>query len=63
LKVEMSGEFCPKASLILIDISGVTPALSFSTRESATRETPMCAANAVTLMGMEAMASLMMLPG
>jgi hypothetical protein len=35
-----------------MDISDVTPALSFRMRESATRDTPICAANLVTLMGM-----------
>jgi len=48
----------PKASLILIDISGVMPARWLSTRDSITRDTPMCLAKAVTLIGMLSRASL-----
>src|ERR1035441_2954076 len=53
----------PRASLTLSDISGVKPARQLTMRESVTRETPMCAAKAVTLIGMFSSASFRILPG
>ena len=48
----------PRASLTLSDISGVKPARQLTMRERVTRETPMCAANSLTVIGMFSKASL-----